>query len=133
MAVPRPMSPAFGTADLSNCEREQIHLAGSIQPHGALLVVRESDQTIVQASENAAAFLGVDLKLQGSRVRALGGNLWERTRGRLPDSVAMIPMAAPCLIGARTDLLNTLIHRTPAGELVQMQRTTFIERAPQPK
>ena len=28
--------PAFGQADLSNCEREQIHLAGSIQPHGAL-------------------------------------------------------------------------------------------------
>ena len=28
--------PAFGEADLSNCEREQIHLAGSIQPHGAL-------------------------------------------------------------------------------------------------
>ena len=94
MAVPQPSSPAFGTADLSNCEREQIHLAGSIQPHGALLVVRESDQTIVQASENAAAFLGVDLKLQGARVRALGGDLWEQTRRRFPESVATIPIAA---------------------------------------
>jgi PAS domain S-box-containing protein len=112
------LSPAFGTADLSNCEREQIHLAGSIQPYGALLVVRESDQTIVQASENAAAFLGADLKLQGSRVRTLGGNLWERTRGRLPDSVATIPMAAPCRVGGRIDLLNTLIHRASGGELV---------------
>jgi two-component system, chemotaxis family, sensor kinase Cph1 len=118
LAVPHPPSPAFGTADLSNCEREQIHLAGSIQPYGALLVVRESDQTIVQASENAAAFLGVDLKLQGARVRALGGNLWERTRRRLPDSIATIPMAAPCQIGARSDCLNTLLHRTPEGELV---------------
>ena len=35
--------PAFGQADLSNCEREQIHLAGSVQPNGALLVVREPD------------------------------------------------------------------------------------------
>ena len=26
--------PAFGEADLSNCERELIHLAGSVQPHG---------------------------------------------------------------------------------------------------
>ena len=33
-------SPAFGQADLTNCERELIHLAGSIQPHGALLVLR---------------------------------------------------------------------------------------------
>ena len=32
--------PAFGEADLSNCERELIHLAGSVQPHGALLVLR---------------------------------------------------------------------------------------------
>jgi two-component system, chemotaxis family, sensor kinase Cph1 len=118
LAVPQPPPPAFGTADLSNCEREQIHFAGSIQPHGALLVVRESDQTIVQASENAATFLGVDLKLQGARVRALGGDLWERTRRRLPDSVATIPMAAPCQIGARSDILNTLLHRTPGGELV---------------
>ena len=36
-------SPAFGHADLSNCERELIHLAGSVQPHGVLLVLREAD------------------------------------------------------------------------------------------
>jgi light-regulated signal transduction histidine kinase (bacteriophytochrome) len=30
---------AFGQADLTNCERELIHLAGAaVQPHGALLV-----------------------------------------------------------------------------------------------
>ncbi len=61
-----PPPPAFGAADLSNCEREQIHLAGSIQPHGALLVVRESDQVIVQASENAAANLKLEMTLQGA-------------------------------------------------------------------
>jgi chemotaxis family two-component system sensor kinase Cph1 len=37
-----PERPAFGQADLSNCEREPIHLAGSIQPNGALLVAREA-------------------------------------------------------------------------------------------
>jgi len=60
--VPTPASsaPAFGHADLSNCEREQIHLTGSIQPHGALLLVREPDHVVVQASANAAAFLGLD-------------------------------------------------------------------------
>ena len=34
-------TPAFGTANLTNCEREQIHLAASIQPYGALLLLRE--------------------------------------------------------------------------------------------
>ena len=41
--APAPPPPAFGQADLSNCEREQIHLAASIQPHGALLLLREPD------------------------------------------------------------------------------------------
>ena len=46
-------SPAFGEADLSNCEREQIHLAGSVQPHGVLLRLDEPSLTIAQASANA--------------------------------------------------------------------------------
>ena len=50
-------------ADLSNCEREQVHLAGSIQPHGALLVVREPELGGRSGSANAAAFLGLDGKL----------------------------------------------------------------------
>ena len=53
--------PAFGSADLSNCERELIHLAGSIQPSGALLVVREPDFTVFQASENAPTILGLSI------------------------------------------------------------------------
>lgn len=39
--------------DLSNCEREPIHIPSRIQPHGVLLTLREPDLTIVQASENA--------------------------------------------------------------------------------
>ena len=38
--------PDFDAPDLADCEREQIHLAGSIQPHGCLLVVREPDQVL---------------------------------------------------------------------------------------
>jgi light-regulated signal transduction histidine kinase (bacteriophytochrome) len=40
-------SPAFGQADLSNCERELIHLAGSVQPHGALLLLDGTDALTV--------------------------------------------------------------------------------------
>jgi light-regulated signal transduction histidine kinase (bacteriophytochrome) len=51
-------SPAFGQADLTNCERELIHLAGSVQPHGVLMVLREGDRQLLQLTENAAALLG---------------------------------------------------------------------------
>jgi hypothetical protein len=29
--------------DLTNCEREPIHIPGSIQPHGVLLVLKEPE------------------------------------------------------------------------------------------
>ncbi|MCA1325995.1 ATP-binding protein [Herbaspirillum sp. alder98] len=40
------------TALLSTCDREPIHLPGSIQPHGVLLVLRASDRVILHLSEN---------------------------------------------------------------------------------
>jgi light-regulated signal transduction histidine kinase (bacteriophytochrome) len=46
-------------ASLTNCEREPIHLPGSIQPHGVILVLKEPDLTILQASENTLEFLGI--------------------------------------------------------------------------
>ena len=45
--------------DLSSCDREQVHLIGAIQPHGALLVLEEPSLKIVQASTNCARFLGI--------------------------------------------------------------------------
>lgn len=38
--------------DLTNCDREPIHIPGSIQPHGFLLALLEPDLTIVQLSVN---------------------------------------------------------------------------------
>jgi chemotaxis family two-component system sensor kinase Cph1 len=60
--VGRPVSPELLTAGsavtFENCAREAIHLPGAVQPHGALLVARVSDGTIVQASTNAQVVLG---------------------------------------------------------------------------
>lgn len=44
--------------DLTNCDREPIHIPGSIQPHGVLLALSEPDLTIIQASANVLPFLG---------------------------------------------------------------------------
>ena len=32
-------TPAYSTPDLTNCEREPIHIPGAIQPHGVLLAL----------------------------------------------------------------------------------------------
>lgn len=111
-------TPAFGKADLSNCEREQIHLAGSIQPHGALLVVRESDQVIVQASANAAEFLALDGDVLGARLQQLPGNLYDRISPHLNDPLQTIPIAVRCHIGDPPSAFDGLLHRPPQGGLV---------------
>ena len=41
-----------GNVDLSNCDREVIHMPGLIQPHGVMLALRPRDMVITQASEN---------------------------------------------------------------------------------
>ena len=53
------LSMAFGAADLTNCDREQIHLPGSVQPHGVLLAIEPRDLTIVQAGGDTIGLLGV--------------------------------------------------------------------------
>ena len=110
-------APAFGTATLSNCEREQIHLAGSIQPHGALLSVRESDHAILQASANAGPFLGIETPLSGLRLRALGGDLWQRAK-ELPSNPEVIPYVARCRLANPERPMNALLHRAAGGEIV---------------
>ncbi|MEG4812650.1 GAF domain-containing protein [Microcoleus sp. F8-D3] len=61
--------PALEQVDLTNCDREPIHLSGHIQPHGVLLVVREPELEILQASENTQDLLGVEA------ASAIGRNL----------------------------------------------------------
>ena len=47
------------TDDLDICAREPIRIPGSIQPHGCLVVLDPGSGRLLQASANAAAFLGV--------------------------------------------------------------------------
>lgn len=46
--------------DLSNCEKEPIHIPGKIQSHGFLVICNLSNLTISQVSANVAAHLGVE-------------------------------------------------------------------------
>ena len=46
--------------NLTNCDREPIHIPGSVQPFGFLLTLL-SDFTICMTSDNAGRFLGRDV------------------------------------------------------------------------
>ncbi|MFI2741875.1 ATP-binding protein [Zhouia sp. PK063] len=45
--------------DLTNCDKEPIHILGKTQKHGVLLVCELSDYRILQASENTFTFFGL--------------------------------------------------------------------------
>lgn len=46
------------TVDLTNCDLEPIHIPGSIQPHGAMLVCDPTTKAVIYASQTAETLLG---------------------------------------------------------------------------
>ncbi|MEB3356836.1 MAG: ATP-binding protein [Synechococcales bacterium] len=46
------------TVDLTNCDREPIHIPGLVQPHGVLLVLQDPTLEIVQVSSNTQEIIG---------------------------------------------------------------------------
>ena len=113
-------APAFGQADLTNCERELIHLAGSVQPHGVLLVLDGADRSIVQASDNAGAVLGVAAQaLLGRPLAALDDALdcTVRQLAAAGDLAEPEPLHASVDAGGTRRALHGLLHRLPAAAL----------------
>lgn len=111
-------APALGQADLQNCEREQLHLAGSIQPHGALLLLGEPGYTVVQCSQNAAAFMGIAGSLIGRTIDDIPGDLAERLRPHFSDPLHEICRGVRCHIGPGERPFDCLIHRPLGGGLI---------------
>lgn len=114
-------SPPFGQADLTNCERELIHLAGSIQPHGLLLVLREPDLEVVQASVNAEALLGLsDKAVVGMPASGLGGDFAPQISQLIAGHDLTEPQPLRCRTaeGDLTRLFEGIVHRHPYGGLI---------------
>jgi light-regulated signal transduction histidine kinase (bacteriophytochrome) len=121
MSDARPASdaapPVFGQADLASCEREPIHLPGSIQPHGVLLVVHEPDHVVVQASANAATFLGLS-GIVGRRLRDLGGDIAAQILPHTLEPLDGAPTPLRVRAGATGQAFDAMLHRPPGGGLV---------------
>ena len=118
MSIDEQSTPAFGQADLTNCEREQIQFAGSIQPHGALLVVDEPDHNIVQISSNAAEFLGLSGDLVGRGLADICSDLYEKIQPNLHERMRDTPVVVRCRMGDPSSEYDCLLHRPDDGGLI---------------
>src|SRR6478672_11783942 len=68
--------------DLSNCDREPIHIPGSIQPHGLMLVVEPDTMAVSHAAGNAEDWLGRPDRI-GSEAAAAVLQLFRATEPRM--------------------------------------------------
>ncbi len=110
------ISPAFGEAVLSNCEREQIHLPGSIQPHGALLVF--DDFEVVQASANAADILAIAEPVRGLRAEAISEALSTSILALVSGESPELPLSFACTIGEAGERFDCLLHATADRQVI---------------
>jgi len=114
-------SPPFGQADLTNCERELIHLSGSIQPHGVLLVLSEPRLVVVQVSANIEQHLGWTTDaILGQPVDSLGSDCARAVREILEASQLHAPLPVQVTLRAERGerAATMLLHRPPAGGVI---------------
>ncbi len=101
-----------------------IHLAGSIQPHGVLLVLREPDLIVLQASANASMLLGVPYdELLGQSVSVLGGNVAEQVAEAARGGLLMLPTPLRCTISPEQHAeshvtLHGMVHRQSRSGII---------------
>lgn len=119
--MPRTEHPPFGQADLSNCERELIHLSGSIQPHGVLLVLAEPQLLVVQVSANVPQQLGWPIdRVLGQPIDVLGAECADAVRELLGTHQLNVPIPRQVTIGgdAGDHTATMLVHRPPQGGVI---------------
>ncbi|WP_437493714.1 ATP-binding protein [Sorangium sp. So ce1014] len=148
MKSPKFLAP--GTpVDLTNCDREPIHIPGAIQPHGALFVLQEPALVVTQVSANVGGFLGMGPEdvlgaplgkvlgeLAGERVRqALDREHLEESNplalavsGRPFDGILHRHLGATILeIEPGVPAASPGLHRPLRGAIGRIQRTTGLK------
>src|SRR4051812_26213435 len=104
---------------LARCADEPIHLPGSIQPHGALLVLSLDGERILQASSNTADVLGTAVEA-GQSLRewaGAGDELMPELQQWLINPE--VPLARSFRIGGRA--LQTSAHLGSQGVLLEFE------------
>lgn len=96
------MSYDRASVDLTNCDREPIHVPGSIQPHGAMLVIEPHSNIISYASANVEERLGAQAAgVVGKDIEAvLGSSLTHDVRNAL--AVAATGQKTSVIVRAKT-------------------------------
>jgi two-component system, chemotaxis family, sensor kinase Cph1 len=117
--------PTEKVLDLGTCAREPIHVPGSIQPHGLLLVVDRVTDLILQAAGDAASLLDFRGSVTGKTVQMVLGislaALIQRARAGLIHEPTYLGTVGP--FGDR-GRLNVTAHLVRESVIIEVEPAT---------
>jgi light-regulated signal transduction histidine kinase (bacteriophytochrome) len=119
-----PTPPNHDYPDLTQCDREPIHIPGAIQPHGVLLLIDEDDFTIRRFSANAAELLAAQPDaILGMRLGALIG---EANAGIIAGALAANPVQTQPIYAGIIDIgeagcFDAIAHRAGGATIVEFE------------
>lgn len=110
-------------ADLDTCADEPIHIPGSIQPRGVLIVVQEPGFSVLQISANAIDLLDVDpAAILGHPLRAAIGDTAERVVTQAAQVFGDLrernPHETSIRVRGEALAVDVILHRAGAGVLL---------------
>jgi light-regulated signal transduction histidine kinase (bacteriophytochrome) len=113
-------APTEPDLDLEACAREPIRIPGSVQPHGALLVLDPQSLRVIQASANCGALLGAAPPVGRTLAEVLPDlppEFMDGLQDWLPDEDAAF--LRELRLGARG--FYTAAHRSDSGVLLEFE------------
>lgn len=121
MNQPTPVS-----YDLTNCDREPIHIPGMIQPHGVLLVLQEPELTILQVSDNTEKVFGLspDSLLNQTLEKLLGSYQTDSLKQTLvsySDLQTINPFKLSIQSTNKSSSFNGLLYRSEGFLILELE------------
>jgi light-regulated signal transduction histidine kinase (bacteriophytochrome)/CheY-like chemotaxis protein len=112
------------TVDITNCDREPIHVLGNVQPHGILFACGSNDWCISHVSENATPVFGIAAEdLIGQHLDLLPGNYAIRDLNDSGNSdVTFAPVRRFAVqMGPQQQLFDITIHIFNGRKIIELE------------
>ena len=116
--------PAFGAANLTNCDREPIHIPASVQPHGALLALDQQTWRVVQAGGDTAGMLGATPeKILGQKLEGrFPPDCTARLRALVDKEGPMLrPVHAFTMTAPHSRSIDVIVHQSSGLVIVELE------------
>ena len=114
--------------DLTNCDREPIHIPNLIQPHGVLLAISPDEYEILQVSLNTQEMFGIEPQamLNQPLVWLLGEKQVESIQRCLTNDFEYInPIPIEIIQGEQTRNFDGIVHQNEATIVLELEPTTI--------